>query len=119
MLHTGDTWFNGVYPFIDYSSGGNINGMIKAADWNLAKSGPETIIIPGHGPVGDRKQLQEYRDVLVMSRDRVAALKAQGKTVEEVDCGKAYSGDGREVRRRFDQARCFCRACLPGSLGNG
>jgi glyoxylase-like metal-dependent hydrolase (beta-lactamase superfamily II) len=84
VLHTGDTWFNGFYPFFDYSTGGNIDGMIKAADWNLARSGAETIIVPGHGPVGDRKQLQEYRDVLARSRDKVAALKAQGKTVAEV-----------------------------------
>ncbi len=84
VMHTGDTWFNGSYPFFDYSTGGNIDGMIKAADWNLARSGAETIIVPGHGPIGDRKQLQEYRDVLARSRDKVAALKAQGKTVAEV-----------------------------------
>ena len=88
VLHVGDTWFNGFYPLIDYSSGGNINGMIKAADWSLANSGPETIIIPGHGPIGDKKQLQEFRDVLAGSRDKVAALKAQGKSVTEVVAAK-------------------------------
>jgi glyoxylase-like metal-dependent hydrolase (beta-lactamase superfamily II) len=88
VLHTGDTWFNGFYPFLDYSTGGNIDGMIRAADWNLARSGAETIIVPGHGPIGDRKQLQEYRDVLARSRDKVAALKAQGKTVAEVVAAK-------------------------------
>ncbi len=88
VLHTGDTWFNGFYPFIDYSTGGSINGMIRAAEQNLATAGPETMIIPGHGPVGDRKQLQEYRDVLVYSRDAVAALKQQGKSLAEVVAAK-------------------------------
>jgi glyoxylase-like metal-dependent hydrolase (beta-lactamase superfamily II) len=88
VLHTGDTWFNGIYPFIDYSTGGSIGGMIKAADRNLAASGADTILIPGHGPIGNRKQLQEYRDVLVVARDKVAALKQQGKTVAEVVTAK-------------------------------
>ena len=88
VLHTGDTWFNGFYPFIDYSTGGSINGMIKAADRNLAIARADTIIIPGHGPIGDRKQLQEFRDVLVYARDSVAALKKQGKTLPEVVAAK-------------------------------
>jgi glyoxylase-like metal-dependent hydrolase (beta-lactamase superfamily II) len=88
VLHCGDTWFNGAYPFIDYSTGGNINGMIKASDRNLATAGPATIIIPGHGPIGDKKQLQAYRDVLVDARDKVAALKQQGKTLAEVVAAK-------------------------------
>ena len=88
VLHTGDTWFNGFYPFIDYSTGGNINGMIKAAEQNLATAGPDTIIIPGHGPIGNKKQLQEFHDVLVYSRDAVAALKQQGKTLAEVVAAK-------------------------------
>ena len=88
VLHTGDTWFNGFYPFIDYSTGGSINGMIKAADRNLSIARADTIIIPGHGPIGDRKQLQEFRDVLVYARDSVAALKKQGKTLPEVVAAK-------------------------------
>src|SRR5882672_1290802 len=48
VVHLGDTWWNGHYPFIDYSTGGNIKGMIKAAEWNLAKASEKTIVIPGH-----------------------------------------------------------------------
>lgn len=88
VLHTGDTWFNGFYPFIDYSTGGNINGMIKATEQNLATAGPNTIIIPGHGPIGNKKQLQEFHDVLVSARDAVAGLKHQGKTLAEVVAAK-------------------------------
>jgi len=84
VLHTGDTWWNGHFPFIDYSTGGNIGGMIKAAEANLAMVKDSTIVIPGHGPVGGKKELTEYRDVLVTIRDRVAGLKKQGKSLDEI-----------------------------------
>ena len=88
VMHVGDTWFNGFYPFIDYSTGGSINGMIGATEKNLAVVGAKTIIIPGHGPVGDKAQLTQYRDVLVFARDKVAVLKKQGKTLAEVVAAK-------------------------------
>jgi glyoxylase-like metal-dependent hydrolase (beta-lactamase superfamily II) len=88
IFHTGDTWWNGFYPFIDYSTGGSIDGMIRATEANLAKVGTGTIIIPGHGPVGDKSQLADYRDVLVTIRDRVAAHKKQGLSLEEIIAAK-------------------------------
>ena len=88
VLHTGDTWFNGFYPFIDYSSGGNIDGMIAAAEVNLALATPSTIIIPGHGPVGDRTQLSDSHAMLVAIRAKVAGLKKSGKTLEETVAAK-------------------------------
>jgi glyoxylase-like metal-dependent hydrolase (beta-lactamase superfamily II) len=84
VIHLGDLWWNGVYPFIDYDTGGSINGTIRAAESNVAKAGAKTLIIPGHGPVGDRSQLSDFRDMLVAVRDRVAALKKQGQSVEQV-----------------------------------
>ncbi|MGB7157608.1 MAG: MBL fold metallo-hydrolase [Tepidisphaeraceae bacterium] len=84
VIHLGDLWWNGIYPFIDYETGGSINGTIRAVESNLAKVGAKTLIIPGHGPVGGKSQLGEFRDMLVAVRDRVAALKAQGKSAEEV-----------------------------------
>jgi glyoxylase-like metal-dependent hydrolase (beta-lactamase superfamily II) len=88
VIHVGDTWWNGVYPFIDYSTGGSIDGTIRAVESNLAKVSPTTVIIPGHGPVGNRAQLAEWRDMLVGIRDKVAALKKQGQTVNEVVAAK-------------------------------
>jgi glyoxylase-like metal-dependent hydrolase (beta-lactamase superfamily II) len=82
VLHVGDTWWNGVYPFIDYSSGGSIDGSIEAAEANLARVSDSTIIIPGHGPVGNKTQLAAFRDMLVAIRDKVAALKESGKSLE-------------------------------------
>jgi len=82
ILHTGDTY--GVYPFIDYSTGGSIDGMIAASDANLAASTDSTIIIPGHGkPVSNKSELTAFRDMLVDIRDKVAALKKAGRTLPE------------------------------------
>jgi glyoxylase-like metal-dependent hydrolase (beta-lactamase superfamily II) len=83
VLHAGDTWWNGLYPFIDYSTGGSIDGTIRATEQTLARVSASTLIVPGHGAVGGRADLARYRDMLVASRDRVAALKAQGRTAAE------------------------------------
>ena len=88
ILHCGDTFWNGRYPFIDYSSGGHINGMIRATERNLATAGAETIIIPGHGPIGNKVQLTEFHDMLVGARDNVAKLKKEGKSLEETIAAK-------------------------------
>jgi glyoxylase-like metal-dependent hydrolase (beta-lactamase superfamily II) len=83
VVHVGDTWWNGVYPFIDYSTGGSIDGTIRAAEMNLAAVTDKTIIIPGHGSVGNKSDLTEYRDMLVSIRERVATLKTQGRSLDE------------------------------------
>ena len=84
VLHTGDTWWNGHYPFIDYSTGGNVDGMITAAEANLAMVTDKTIVVPGHGAVGGKSEMTEYRDMLATIRDRIAALKREGKSLEEI-----------------------------------
>lgn len=84
VLHMGDTFFNGMYPFIDLETGGSIDGVIAAANRGLAMAGPDTLIVPGHGPLSDRAGLQRYRDLLVDLRSRVAALIAQGKSRQQV-----------------------------------
>jgi glyoxylase-like metal-dependent hydrolase (beta-lactamase superfamily II) len=84
VVHTGDIFFNGLYPFIDVSSGGSIDGMIDAVDQILAATDPRTRFIPGHGPLGDRQQLEAYRRMLAGVRDRIAPLVGAGKTAREV-----------------------------------
>jgi cyclase len=88
VIHTGDLWFNGMYPLIDLSSGGTINGMIRGVDQVLALADERTKIVPGHGQLGDKPTLQGYREMLVTVADRVEKLKAQGKTVEEAVAAK-------------------------------
>jgi glyoxylase-like metal-dependent hydrolase (beta-lactamase superfamily II) len=89
VVHVGDTFWNGIYPFIDYSTGGSIDGMIAASDANLAATIDDTIIIPGHGkPVSNKAELKEFRDMLVAIRDNVAKLKKQGKSRDETVAAK-------------------------------
>jgi cyclase len=84
VVHAGDVFFNGGYPYIDTSSGGRIDGVIEAAERILAGIGEKTRIIPGHGPLATKADLQTYRDVLKTLRDRIAKLKAEGKSRDEV-----------------------------------
>lgn len=84
VLHVGDTWFNGFYPFIDEGSGGNIGGMIQATQKALAMAGPDTRIVPGHGPLGTKAQLQQFHDMLASVRDRVGTMKSAGASEQEV-----------------------------------
>ena len=89
IRHCGDTYWNGIYPFIDYSTGGNIDGMIKASEENLAAVSSETIVIPGHGnPVSNREELSAFRDMLVAIRENVAKLKQQGRSLDETVAAK-------------------------------
>lgn len=83
-IHMGDNYFKDVYPFVDLSSGGSFEGVIRAADIALGYANDSTRIIPGHGPLANRADLKKYRDVMVQVRDRVAALIRQGKTREQV-----------------------------------
>ena len=83
VIHMGDIFFNGMYPFVDLTSGGSFEGFIAAADRALAL-GEGTRIIRGHGPVGTRADLRAYRDMLVTVRDRVKRLVQAGKTPAEV-----------------------------------
>jgi glyoxylase-like metal-dependent hydrolase (beta-lactamase superfamily II) len=91
IIHVADTLWNGEYPFIDYSTGGSIDGMIRAAEANVARATDKTIVIPGHGPIGNKSQLIEFRDMLVAIRERVAALKRQGKSRDEIVAAKPTS----------------------------
>jgi cyclase len=88
VIHMGDTFFNGLYPFIDVSTGGSLEGVIAAADRILALADGKTQIIPGHGPVGTRVELLAFRDMLVGVRDKVKPLVAAGKTLTEVRAAK-------------------------------
>jgi len=107
VIHMGDTFFNGRYPLVDLSSGGSINGMVAAADRVLALADANTKIIPGHGPLGDRAALQNYRTMLATVRDRIRQAVAGGQTLEQVQAAKptaefdAVWGKGSITPTRF------------------
>lgn len=88
VLQTGDTFWNGVFPFIDYPTGGSIDGAIRAANINISLAGPQTLVIPGHGPVGNRADLVAFRNMLVDVRDSIAALRKRGMSLQQVQAAK-------------------------------
>jgi len=107
ILHVADTFWNGYYPFIDYSTGGSIDGLIRSTDANLARVTNSTIVIPGHGAIGDKSQLAFYRDLLVGTREKVAALKKQGKLLDEIVAAKPTAGTDAEWGTGFRSPRDF------------
>lgn len=84
VIHTGDLFFNGFYPFIDTAHGGSLQGMAKAADALLSLTDDNTIIIPGHGPVANKQDLISYRDMLYAAYNKLSTLKKSGKSLLEV-----------------------------------
>ena len=105
MLSTGDTFTNGRYPNIDFANGGNIKGMIAAADAYLKLTNAKSRIVPGHGPVADKAALTEYRAMLVTARDRMATA---GEGRQE----RGRRGGGKAVRRSRRQMGAD-RTCQP------
>jgi glyoxylase-like metal-dependent hydrolase (beta-lactamase superfamily II) len=91
VLHAGDSFFSRFYPFIDYHSGGNIDGMIAACGETLALIGPSTIIVGGHGPWGRQNDLVAFQQMLIEVRGRVARLKQSGASAQEVVARKPSS----------------------------
>jgi glyoxylase-like metal-dependent hydrolase (beta-lactamase superfamily II) len=88
VLHVADTWWNNYYPFIDHDTGGRLDGMIQACEHNLSITTNKTIIIPGHGAVGNKGQLREFRDMLVTVKERVSMLKKEGRSLKETIAAK-------------------------------
>jgi glyoxylase-like metal-dependent hydrolase (beta-lactamase superfamily II) len=84
VIHMGDTFFNKLYPFIDTSSGGRVDGMIAAADRGLKMAGERTKIIPGHGPLATKADLKAYRDMLATVSKRIRSQVKAGKSLAQV-----------------------------------
>jgi cyclase len=88
VVHMGDVYFNGLYPFIDGSSGGSVDGVIAAAEKVLAMVDDETKIIPGHGALSNRAELAAYVEMLKDVRAKIGALLDAGKSLEETLAAK-------------------------------
>jgi glyoxylase-like metal-dependent hydrolase (beta-lactamase superfamily II) len=114
IFHTGDTFWNRDYPFIDYSTGGSIDGTIRAAEANLAKVTGKTMVIPGHGAVGGKADLLLFRDVLVDIREKVAALKKQGRSLEEIVATKPGVRTDEEWGKSFMTPAAFVALVYQG-----
>jgi cyclase len=91
VLMTGDYFRSIQFPNIDLVNGGSLNGMIEGLGVTIGLAGPNTKIIPGHGPTVDRAAVISHRDMILAIRDKVSALVQQGKTVDEVLAAKPTS----------------------------
>lgn len=88
VIHAGDFFFNGLYPFIDVDHGGSLKGMINAVNEVLSHADGQTQIIPGHGPLADRGALIRYGEMLNTAYERLSKLKAAGTSVQEAVAAK-------------------------------
>src|SRR5215831_14573854 len=88
VLMTGDYYRSIQYPNIDRANGGSLSGMIEGLGTTIGLAGPNTKIIPGHGPTVDRTAVIAHRDMILVVRDRVASLVKQGKTAQEIIAAK-------------------------------
>jgi len=117
VLHMGDIFFNGLYPYIDLDAGGTIQGMIGAVELGLELTDARTKIIPGHGPLTDRAGMQAYHAMLVEIRDRVQTLIDQGLSREQVVAARPTAPWDEELGNAFikpDQLAIFVYNSLTG-----
>jgi glyoxylase-like metal-dependent hydrolase (beta-lactamase superfamily II) len=84
VIHAGDVFFNRIFPFIDLDSGGSVSGFIEAQDDILSLAGADTRIIPGHGPLARKSDLQAARDMLADARRRVKEMVDSGRSEQDI-----------------------------------
>ncbi len=116
VVHMGDTFFRGRFPFIDTASGGSIDGLVAAVGEALAVMDADTRVIPGHGALGDREDVRAYRDALKEMRDAVADLMRRGASRAEILETPAVGRWAEEWGQGADAARGFAET-LYVSLG--
>lgn len=84
VVHMGDQFFNGRFPYIDLGSGGDVEGFVKTVDAVLQKIPADAKVIPGHGPLGNVDDLKKFREMLVETTGLVKKAIAEGKTLDQV-----------------------------------
>lgn len=84
VIHAGDVFFNGRFPFIDRDSGGSVDGYLAGQKRIYEMANDQTQIIPGHGPLASRADLKGAIEMLQSSRDKIQALIDQGMDVEAI-----------------------------------
>ncbi len=107
VVHMGDVFFNGMYPFVDLSSGGSVDGVVAAVNQVLGVIDDGTKVIPGHGPLADKAALKAYRDMLVTVRSRVEPLVKAGKTLDQVQAAQPTKGLDETWGKGFIKADKF------------
>ena len=114
VLHTGDTWFHGYYPFIDYDSGGSIDGMIAASSENLERTDAQTLVLPGHGEIGSRTDLIAFHEMLVDVRGRISSLKNNGLSLPGIIAARPTEKYDKSLAGGFVSPDLFARLVYRG-----
>ena len=109
VIHMGDLYFEGFYPYIGIYSGGSINGMIKVINQVLPMIDEHTKVVPGHGPLSNKVQLQEYVSMLTAIRDNVSRLIQEGNTMEKVVAAKPTQAFDEKWGKGFLQPDQFAK----------
>jgi glyoxylase-like metal-dependent hydrolase (beta-lactamase superfamily II) len=99
VIMTGDFYRSIQYPNIDRNNGGSLPGLIAALGFVIANAGPNTKIIPGHGPIVDRNAVTAHRDMVVAVRDKIAPMVRDGKTLEQVVAAKPTADFDAKVQQ--------------------
>jgi glyoxylase-like metal-dependent hydrolase (beta-lactamase superfamily II) len=119
VVHMGDTFFQGRFPFIDSASGGSIDGLIDAVGEALAVMNSETRIIPGHGPLSGREDLRSYGDALVTMRAAVAELVHQGMPLEQIQAARPIQAQAEALGQDRASEDSFVATLHHGILQSG
>lgn len=114
VVHMGDVLFNGMYPFIDVSTGGSVDGVVAAVDLVLGRIDDQTKIIPGHGPLATKADLKRYRNMLATIRDRIKKAIGEGKTLDQVVASKPSADFDAVWGNGFFKPEAFVAATYAG-----
>jgi cyclase len=109
ILAVGDYYRSVGYPFVDLNNGGSLTGILDGLGATIGRAGPNTKIIPGHGPITDRNGLIASRDMILAVRDKVAVLVSQGKTLEEVIAAKPTADFDGQVSQGAQSSERFVK----------
>ena len=130
VIHMGDVFFNGLYPYIDLDAGGSVQGMISGVETALGLANEDTRIIPGHGPLASREDLAAYRDFLIKATNNVQSLVDEGKTLKETiaakptaewddTLGKAWITPAQMVTFIYNSLKGIHQFTTPGEAASG
>lgn len=118
VMHTGDAFINRGYPLVDVASGGSLKGQIEATNRMLELVGPDTIIIPGHGPLAGRARMIEIRDMLVAVREAIVPLIEQGLTLREIKDAKPLAELDERWAEGLVNGRAFVQIVYQSETGD-
>jgi glyoxylase-like metal-dependent hydrolase (beta-lactamase superfamily II) len=118
VIHTGDIYFAGMYPFIDTGSGGSIAGIINALEQVLAMSDDKTVIIPGHGPVSTKSSLLAYTDMLKTISSTLRKMIAAQSTLEQIQATEPTRDFDGKYGDGFIKNTAFVKMLYKDMTGN-